>query len=74
MNMVLILLETLNDNLYRVRNLFVVIAEDLLTDNLRDEELSRFVRKLVLVEISRTLREQFLDTLHEHVDAELIRS
>lgn len=63
MDMVVILFETFHDDLYRVRDLLVVIAEDLLTDNLRDEELSRLVRQLVLVEVSRTLREQFFDPL-----------
>ena len=69
----LVLLEPFDDDLNRIRYLLVIIAQYLLTDNLRDEELRRFVGELVLVEICRILRQKFLYTLHQDVNTELIR-
>ena len=66
------LLERLHLHLYRVRNLLVVVEQNLLADNLRDEEACGLVRELVLIEERRRVGQQLLDAAHEHVDAELV--
>ena len=72
MNVMLILLEALSDNLHRIGHLLVVVAENLLTQYLADEELGRLVGELVFVEIGRRVGQQFLDAFEQDVGAELI--
>ena len=74
MDVMFVLLETLHHHLDRVRHLLIIVAQDLLTDDLRHEEAGRLVRQLVLAKVSRTLGQQFHDALHQHVGTELIGS
>ena len=73
MDMTLVLFEALHHHLDGVRNLLVVIAQNLLADNLGDEKARGLVGQLVLAEVSRTLGQQLLDALHQYIGAELIR-
>ena len=54
-DMLLVFLKPLHTDLHTVRNLLVVVEQDLLTDNLRDKEACGLIRQLVFVEIGRTL-------------------
>ena len=66
------LLKRLHLNLYRVRNLLVVVEQNLLADYLRHEEACWFVGQLVLVEERRRVGQKLLNAAHEHVDAKLV--
>ena len=44
MNPLLVFLESLHADLYTIRNLFVIVEQYLLPDNLRHEKAGRFVR------------------------------
>ena len=72
MYLTVVLLEALHDDLYGVGYLLIVIEENLLADDFRDEEAGGLVRQLVFVEEGGTLRQQLLDALQQHVDAELV--
>ena len=66
-----ILLELLHHHFYRIGYLLVVIKQNLLADNLRDEEACRLVRPLVFAEVGRRIRQQFLHPLHHIIHVEL---
>ena len=72
MDVMLVFLKALHDDLHGIRNFLIVIAQDLLSDNLGDKELRGLIGQLILVEISGALRQQLFDTLHEHVNAKLV--
>ena len=65
MDVLLRFLKAFYADLHTVGNLLVVEEQDLLADNLTDEEASRFVGQLVLVEVWRRVGQQFLDALQQ---------
>ena len=69
-----VLLELLHTNLHRIRYLFIVIEQNLLTDDFRNKETGRLIRQLILVKIGRAFRQQILYALKQYVYSELILS
>ena len=64
MDTTLIFLETFNDNLYRIWNFLIVITKYFLANYFRNEKLCGLIRKLILIKISWTFRQKFLNSLH----------
>ena len=71
-DVIVVFLESLYCNLYAIGYLFIVVKQYLFADNLGYKETGRLIGKLILIEISRTLGQQLLNTLQQHIDAELV--
>ena len=69
----LVFLEALHTDLDAVGDLLVVVEEYLLADDLRDEELGGLVCQLVLVEVWRTLGQEFLDACQDGLHVEPVQ-
>ena len=73
-NAVVGLLERIHTHLNSIRNLFVVIKQNLLTNNLAHEEACRFVGQLILFEIGWRVGQQLLDAFQQHVNTKFVGS
>ena len=71
-DLVLLLLEHVNAHLHRVRNLLVIVEQNLLAYNLRHEEASWLVGELILVKVRGRRWQQLLNALHQDVGAKLV--
>ena len=71
-DVIVVFLESLYCNLYAIGYLFIVVKQYLFADNLGYKETGRLIGKLILIEISRTLGQQLLNTLQQHINAELV--
>ena len=70
----LVFLEALDRHLHAIRYLLVIEEKYLLADYLCHEETSRFVCQLILVEVWRTLRKEFLDAVKHRFHIKLVES
>ena len=66
-------LELLHADFHGIGYLLVVIEQDFLADNLRDEETRGLVGELVLAKVGRAIGQQLLDAPQHGIDVETIR-